>query len=186
MVSLWCELLCKRPSFTLKSDQWITTRWAKFDLECLLQGFSIIFSCRPQRVKASSKIDVWGPNDHHCAMYFYVCWSWQRAKQVWSAGRIWSTGRHLRRPGLLLISIDSNSKFKVICKNGDFECRYIRTHSEETKPSKLSNITFAILIFFFSSKYIAILSTLESTSLNETITCASKWFILTQHKECKI
>ena len=39
-----------------------------------------------------------------------------------------------------------NSKFEVICKNEDFECRYIRTHTKE-KPSKISNITFAILLF---------------------------------------
>ena len=62
------------------------------------QGFSIIFSCGPQSTKDSSKIDVWGPNDHHCSMYFYVYWSWQRAKQLGSAGRIWPTGCHLRRP----------------------------------------------------------------------------------------
>ena len=24
MVSLWCELLCKRSIYTMKSDQWIT------------------------------------------------------------------------------------------------------------------------------------------------------------------
>ena len=64
------------------------------------QGFSIIFLCGPQRAEDSSKIDVWGPNDHHFPMYFYVYWSWQRAKQVWSAGWIWPNGRHLRRPAL--------------------------------------------------------------------------------------
>ena len=47
---------------------------------------------------------------------------------------------------LLLTFIHSNSKFNVTWKNVDFECRYIRTHSEE-KPSKISNITFAILPF---------------------------------------
>ena len=31
---------------------------------------------------------------------------------------------------LLLIFIYFNSKFKVTCKNSDFECRYIRTHSD--------------------------------------------------------
>ena len=64
------------------------------------QGFSIIFLCGPQRAEDSSKIDVWGPNDYHFPMYFYVYWSWQRAKQVWSAGWIWPNGRHLRRPAL--------------------------------------------------------------------------------------
>ena len=72
----------------LKQHQWLE------------QGFSIILLCGPQMVEASSKIYVWGPNDHHCPMYFYVYWSWQRTKQVWYAGRIWPTGRHLRRPGL--------------------------------------------------------------------------------------
>ena len=45
---------------------------------------------------------------------------------------------------LLVKFIYSNSKFKVTCKKGDFECRYIRTHTKE-KPSKISNITFANL-----------------------------------------
>ena len=63
------------------------------------QGFSIIFPCGPQRAKDRFKIDVLGPNDHNCPMYFYVYWSWQSAKQVWSAGWIWPRGRHLRRPG---------------------------------------------------------------------------------------
>ena len=71
----------------------------------LIQGFSIIFSCGPHWAEDSSKIDVWGPNDHHCPMYFYVYWGWQRAKQVWFAGRIWPTGRHLRRPALIITLI---------------------------------------------------------------------------------
>ena len=73
-------------------------------LHGVAQGFSIIFPCWPQRAEDSSKIDVWGPNDHHFPMYFYVYWSWQRAKQVWSAGRIWPTGRHLRRPGVVHVN----------------------------------------------------------------------------------
>ena len=48
---------------------------------------------------------------------------------------------------LLLIFINSYSKFKVTCKKADFECRYIRTHTKE-KPSKISNIAFAILTFY--------------------------------------
>ena len=55
----------------------------------LWQTFSSTFSCGPQRAEDSSKTDVWGPNYYHCPMYFYVYWSWQRVKQVWSAGRIW-------------------------------------------------------------------------------------------------
>ena len=34
MVSLWCELLCKRPIYTFKCNQWIKIWWKKFDLEC--------------------------------------------------------------------------------------------------------------------------------------------------------
>ena len=45
---------------------------------------------------------------------------------------------------LLLIFIHFNAKFKVTCKNGDFEYRYIRPHSKE-KPFKIYNIAFAIL-----------------------------------------
>ena len=37
-------------------------------------------------------------------------------------------------------------KFKIFCKNTDFEFQCIRTHTKE-KLSKLSNITFAILPF---------------------------------------
>ena len=34
--------------------------------------------------------------------------------------------------GMSTTNIDLlQSKFKVTCKNGDFECRYIRTHTEE-------------------------------------------------------
>ena len=35
MVSQWCELLCNLSIYTLKSDQWIPTWWAKFEFECL-------------------------------------------------------------------------------------------------------------------------------------------------------
>ena len=38
------------------------------------------------------------------------------------------------------------SKFKVTCINGNFECHYVRTHSEE-KTSKISSITFVIFLF---------------------------------------
>ena len=62
------------------------------------QGFSIIFPCGPQRAEDSFKIDVWGQMIIIVLCYFYVYWGWQRAKQVWSAGRIWPKGRHLRRP----------------------------------------------------------------------------------------
>ena len=81
MGSLCHGLLYKCSIYTLKSDQWITIWWAKFELECLL-----------------------------------------------------------------LIFIYFNPKFKVTCKNGNFECRYIKTHSKE-KTSKIYNNTFAILPF---------------------------------------
>ena len=51
---------------------------------------------------------------------------------------------------LILIFIYSNSKFKVTSKNADFECRRIRTHTEE-KPSKISNIKFAILPYSYKN-----------------------------------
>ena len=44
------------------------------------------------------------------------------------------------------------SEFKITCKNGDFECRCIRTHSE--KPSKIYNITFNRHFAFFSLKHL--------------------------------
>ena len=53
------------------------------------------------------------------------------------------------------------------------------THTKEN-PSKISNITFATLPFY-QKKYsncMAILSTLEFSTLDETIRCASKWLIL--------
>ena len=57
--------------------------------------------------------------------------------------------------------------------------KYIRTHSEEN-PSKVSNITFVILPFFVKITF-EILSTLESTSLYETI----KMFIKMVHSNPK-
>ena len=50
----------------------------------------------------------------------------------------------------ILIFIYSNSKFKVTCKNTDFEFWYIRTHTVE-KSSKISNITFSILPFSYKN-----------------------------------
>ena len=56
-----------------------------------------------------------------------------------------------------------------------------RTHTKE-KQSKISNITFVILSL--SGKY-SVLCTLESTTFDETIRSASKWFILTLKKNGK-
>ena len=44
----------------------------------------------------------------------------------------------------ILIFINSNAKFTVICKNGDIEYWYISTHTKE-KPA---NITLGILLFY--------------------------------------
>ena len=79
---------------------------------------------------------------------------------------------------LLLIFISSNSKFKVTSKNADFEYRYIRIHTKE-KPSKIS--TCAILLFHQKKKILKLNCHREYlyTTLDETIRCASKWFILT-------
>ena len=82
---------------------------------------------------------------------------------------------------LLLIFIYSNSNFKVTSKNGNFECWYLRTHTEE-KLSKTSNITFAILSSYQKKKTLnrmPVLSTFESITLDETIRSASKWLIWT-------
>ena len=52
---------------------------------------------------------------------------------------------------------------------GNFECRYIRAHSEE-KTSKISNITFAICLCLFVLKLFQLnyhSEYLESTSLDE-------------------
>ena len=58
-----------------------------------------------------------------------------------SAFRFWSK---FELECLLLIFIYSNSKFKVTFQNEDFE--YLKIHTKE-KPSKVSNITFAISHF---------------------------------------
>ena len=57
--------------------------------------------------------------------------------------------------------------------DADIECRYIRTHTEEN-TSNICNITLAIWPFSHKILWIAILSTLESSSLDYTIVCASK------------
>ena len=51
-------------------------------------------------------------------------------------------------------TVNTNSKFKVTCKNAEFECRYIRTNCTKEKPSKISNITFKRY-----SNWMAIMST---------------------------
>ena len=68
--------------------------------------------------------------------------------------------------------------YEVTCKNADFECQYIRTHTKEI-PSKMSNITFAILPSYHKKKkkkkkkkkrisnQMASLSTVKSTTFDE-------------------
>ena len=43
-------------------------------------------------------------------------------------------------------------KIQSHCKNADFECQYIRTHTEEN-PSEISNITVTILPFFLQKYF---------------------------------
>ena len=47
------------------------------------------------------------------------------------------------------------------------------------KPTEIFNITFAILPSYQKKILMVILSTLKSATLDETIRCASKYFILT-------
>ena len=62
-------------------------------------------------------------------------------------------------------------------------CRYVRPHPEE-KPSKTSNITFAILHFSHQNTLTKSPSwVFWSLLFYETIRCASKFFILTQRKQ---
>ena len=47
--------------------------------------------------------------------------------------------------------IDSNSKFKVTCKNADFECRNIRTDTKE-KSSKFLTLHLPFCLFIRKKK----------------------------------
>ena len=63
--------------------------------------------------------------------------------------------------------------------------RYIKINTKE-KPSKIFKITFAILPFYQKkySNWMVILSTLESTTLDETIRYDYNGSF--KHKQCKI
>ena len=76
-----------------------------------------------------------------------VLWGWLRpcCFEICSKVRT-NFSAYLELKCLLLIFIYSNQEFKVTCKNADFECRYIRTHTEK-ETSKISNVTLAILPF---------------------------------------
>ena len=65
-------------------------------------------------------------------------------KSVYVDNNIWWAKFELQC--LLLIFYYFNSKFKVTCRYGNFECQYNKTHYEE-KMSNISNITFVILHF---------------------------------------
>ena len=73
-------------------------------------------------------------------------------------------------------------KIKSYLQNAEFDWQCIGTHTEE-KPSKISNITFAILSLSHKSNLTKlpywVLWSLY-IFLHETIRCASKLFILTQ------
>ena len=47
---------------------------------------------------------------------------------------------------LLLMSIYSNLKFKVFCKNTDFECRYIKSHIKEKLQFLSMHLPFCLFI----------------------------------------
>ena len=79
-----------------------------------------------------------------CKISIYTFKSDQRIKIWWAKFEL---------ECLLLIFTYSNSKFKVTCKNTDFECWYNRTHTKE-KLSKIPNITFAILPFAHKNTYL--------------------------------
>ena len=68
----------------------------------------------------------------------------------------------------VLIFHYSSWKFKVTWKYVNFECQYIRTHSEE-KRFKISNITFAILPVFIKILKLPYWILIESTTFDETI-----------------
>ena len=85
---------------------------------------------------------------------------------------------------LLLIFIYFNSKFKVTCKNRDFEYRYIRTPSKE-KMFKIFNKTFAILPFSHHKTLTKLPSWVlwRLPLLMKPSRCTSQWFILTQRMQ---
>ena len=78
-----------------------------------------------------------------------------------------------------LIFIYFISRLQATCKNGNFECQYIRTLFEE-RNVKMSSITLDILHFCIKMLQVNCYpKNLESTLLDETIRYASRWFILT-------
>ena len=90
-------------------------------------------------------------------------------------------------PCLLLIFIYFNSKFKVTCKNRDFEYLYIRTHSKKkNKKNKQFLIDFCHFAFSHLNAATTLLSwvlwNLQCTSLDETSRYVSRLFILAHTK----
>ena len=85
-----------------------------------------------------------------------------------------------------LLIIYSNSKFIVTCKDAGFECPYIRTHTKEKRLKYYFwHLVRPFFLFLIKKKWkkIVILSFLVSKSLDETIRCASKWFVVTQRTQ---
>ena len=82
---------------------------------------------------------------------------------------LWWTKFELECPLIMLIIlIYFKSKFKVSCKNGNL----VHQNSLRRKMSNICNITVAILLFFFSSKYfhyLTILNNVESTFCDDTM-----------------
>ena len=89
-----------------------TKSYKRYHYEACTAGV-LYFSCGPHRTEDSLKIDVGGPNDNRGPLYVYVYCSWQRAKQVWSAGRIWPMGHHLRPPDCISKDFDKHT-FKLV------------------------------------------------------------------------
>ena len=84
---------------------------------------------------------------------------------------------------LLLIFIYFNSKFKVTCKNWDFECQHIGTHSKE-KNVEVSKVTFDMLHFLNQNLYKLQCHpedfTIYFSWWNHQIRFKLRWFILPQ------
>ena len=88
------------------------------------------------------KLDVYvtraNSKEKPCTTNWYLC-KICKAMKVTSVSKIW-----VKMCNTINIHLH-NSKFKVTCKNTDFECWYIGTHIKE-KPFKISDIEVAILL----------------------------------------
>ena len=78
---------------------------------------------------------------------------------------------------LLVVFVYSNSKFKITCKNANFECGTSGLTSKRNRP-KIFYIIVAILLFHLKNSqlnghpdYLG-----SATRVMKIIRCASKWF----------